>query len=147
MLTASLRPSRSWEGTRRNQISDMKKLVLALLFACLAAQSAEGAQRTNLVKDLKLNDGTYAVYTAVEGVPKWRLFPYIWVDKAVTLRWNRGKVWREPISALLPSINQKPHFSNCCVYCRQRLFIQVHLCTLGTHDMPAGYQGMACLQE
>ncbi len=66
--------------------------IIAVLVSCLCALSAEAATETKLTRDLRLSDGTYVVYTVVEGVPKWRLLPYLWVDKAVNLHWNRGKV-------------------------------------------------------
>ncbi|EIE24259.1 hypothetical protein COCSUDRAFT_65818 [Coccomyxa subellipsoidea C-169] len=59
------------------------------------------------MKDLRLNDGTYAVYTVLEGVPKWRLLPYLWVDKAVSLRWNRGKDLRTYVAPDLEQLQRR----------------------------------------
>ncbi|CAL8462177.1 g1708 [Coccomyxa elongata] len=68
---------------------------------------AEAATETKLARDLRLSDGTYVVYTVVEGVPKWRLLPYLWVDKAVNLRWNRGKDLRTYVAPDLEQLQRR----------------------------------------
>lgn len=101
LMTSELRPSTRVKGRRCFPISQTG--VLALLTCCLCTLSAEAATETKLARDLRLSDGTYVVYTVVEGVPKWHLLPYLWVDKAVNLRWNRGKA-RTPWQPLLTSV-------------------------------------------
>ncbi|BDA46042.1 probable nuclear envelope integral membrane protein 1 [Coccomyxa sp. Obi] len=81
--------------------------VIALVISCLCILSAEAATQTKLARDLRLSDGTYAVYTVVEGVPNWRLLPYLWVDKAVNLRWNRGKDLRTYVAPDLEQLQRR----------------------------------------
>lgn len=106
MLTSTWEPGSSRKGAKCLQMKELKLMLLALLCVCFPHRSAQAALHTKLVKDLRLNDGTYAVYTVLEGVPKWRLLPYLWVDKAVSLRWNRGKV----LIAILPQISKQACF-------------------------------------
>lgn len=101
LMTSKAQPSSQLKGRRCIPISQL--VVLAVVISCLCALSAEAATETTLARDLRLSDGTYVVYTVVKGVPKWRLLPYLWVDKAINLRWNRGKA-RAHWHSLLTSI-------------------------------------------
>ena len=68
--------------------------VALLLIVALLAQgvTATTDHYVGLSQDLVTSNGTRAVYAMINGVPHWRLFPHLWVDKSVRLHWAHGKV-------------------------------------------------------
>ena len=65
-------------------------VLIAVLLLTNLGRAHAGAQ-VQVATPLKLEDGSQGVYTVLKGAPQWRLFPNLWVDKSVALRWQNGK--------------------------------------------------------
>ncbi len=57
----------------------------AALLLLLQAARAAPRRSTALDKAFRLPDGTDVHYASVPGVPRWRLLPYLWFEKTVTV--------------------------------------------------------------
>ncbi len=80
-----------------------------LLLVCETA--ARPRQQLSLSESLVTSNGTRAVYSIVDGVPHWRLLPHLWVDKAVRLLWDQGKV--EAFISICPSLSTSSKMHLC----------------------------------
>lgn len=77
----------------RSSVRIFAIVAVALVTTSLQPSGVLGsAQAVQLSKALYTQDGKHGIYTVLHGVPKWRLLPFLWIQKVVTLSWKKVKV-------------------------------------------------------
>ena len=86
--TASPKPGSMRSSSRGCILAAIVVLVTSVQFSSVLGD----AQALQLSKALYTEDGKHGVYEVLHGVPKWRLLPFLWIQKVVKLSWTKVKV-------------------------------------------------------